>query len=246
MGQPQKGQVLHARVRSTCIPSGPSPSSLTSLPRGGSAKNGSGKMWGKFFKSFHRHRTPRASCKGTGTTKGLAPQGARTVCACQPAAFIISINVAPLAHFISRLLRPCCWCVPCPWQAPSLLRPASSLFGLPGCFTPGLRGLGFRCGVSLDCFADHWSLRGRVAVVTSITQLRRNCNENLWRSGRRVEAKRRIRPIGGGGAFFIRATKCGSRSFRQEVRLLGSDCEQAFARYPTLSTASCMATSQDR
>jgi len=80
----------------------------------------------------------------------------RTVCGCQPVAFIISASVAPLARFISAIT--------------SAFLLARSVFGLAaffarrgllsrlrllGCFAPGLRRFGFRCGVALDCVADH-------------------------------------------------------------------------------------------
>ena len=128
---------------------------------------------------------------------------------CQPVAATISANVAPLARFINETT-----------SAFLLLR---SAFGLSaaflGCraFFAGLVFLAavrlpFACGalvfgvfsVSI-VFGLIGVLLDRVAVVTSITQVRRNCNQNLWypRESFRVGED----GTGGLGSFFIYPTK---------------------------------------
>jgi hypothetical protein len=105
----------------------------------------------------------------------------RTVCGCQPVAFMISASVAPLARFISAIT-----------SAFLLVR---SVFGLPVGFLARFAffaGLAFfpawRFGFSrwlrrplhcIDCVLAHWFLLDRVAVVTFITPLGRNSKGNL-------------------------------------------------------------------
>ena len=112
----------------------------------------------------------------------------RTVCACHFVTAMISASVAPLARFISAIT--------------SAFLLARSAFGLPAAFLdrPAFFAglilaavrLAFACvapGSGVVVFSDIGCVRvhrvspDRVAVVTSITQVRRNCNRNLWRLG---------------------------------------------------------------
>ena len=122
----------------------------------------------------------------------------RTVCAFQPVVAMISADVAPLGRFISAIT--------------SALLLARLAFGLPAGFLyrsvflvawfswlPRVSACQFMlvgCVLSVDCVIAPLFLVDRVAVVTSITRVERNCAE--------VFASRRMELAGSVPVFYTR------------------------------------------
>src|SRR5260370_40359030 len=127
---------------------------------------------------------------------------------------MISGNVAPLARFIMAitsaflLVRSALGLLDAFFVRPAFFAGLAFLPALREPFGFAVSGAGFPFSLS-SAFSLIEFLLDRVAVVTVITPVRRNCKHNLRAIRCEANAAIRLRAIGGSRPFFIGATKSG-------------------------------------